>query len=83
MILHNDEYGNFDIGLINDGTMDTVVEVFPLSDYVIGKVGMQEIRFTLDDDGFYRDEDGCMTDEGFKDLAEQALEGYIERYLID
>ena len=84
MILNDKEYGQFDVSLGDDGTMDTVIVVEPLNDYAIDKAGTQEFRWTLEDeDGFYRDEDGYMTGEGFKDLAEQALEMYVETYLID
>ena len=83
MIVTDKEYGQFDISLSDDGTLDTVITVDPLNDYGIDKAGAQDIRFSTEYVVECRDETGAMTDEGFQELAAEALEAYIEQYLID
>lgn len=78
MLIADREYGGFSVCLIDDGTMDTVIEIYMVDAENETK---QEIRYTFTD-GEYRDEDGAMTDEGFQELAAEALEIYIETYLI-
>ena len=83
MIINDKEYGEFDIFLSDDGTLDTVIEICPQNDFAIDKAGDQEIRFSQEYAADFRDKDGAMTDEGFEKLAQEAVEAYIEQYLID
>jgi hypothetical protein len=84
MLSTDEEYRQFEVELVNDGTMDIVITVNPLNDYAIDKAGRQEFRWTFDgDEVFYFDEDGRLTDKGFKELAEAAMCMYIDQYLMD
>lgn len=60
----------FDVRLEDDGTLDTVISLEPLS--VSGE--RQEFRYS--DTADYRDEDGCMTDEGLQILGHDAAFDY-------
>ena len=44
--------------------------------------GSREIRFSQEYGAYFRDEAGAITDEGFTELAKEAIEAYIEQYLI-
>lgn len=77
MIINDKEYGKFDVYLGDDGTLDTVVEVW----HANGPDELKEIRFG--DTSHLRDEfTGAMTDDGFAELAKESVEAYIEQYLI-
>ena len=80
MVIKDKKYGKFDVYLGDDGTLDTVIAVTPL-DSVIMQNEEREIRFG--DTSHHRDsETGAMTEDGFAELAEEAVEAYIEQYLI-
>lgn len=79
MIINDKEYGDFGVYLSDDGTLDTVISVYP---YTVGFPDEQEIRFSQEHASLCRDETGAMTEEGFKELAEEAVEAYIEQYLV-
>ena len=83
MRLTNKQYGEFEISLGDDGTLDTVIVVDPLNDLAIDKAGPQEIRFSTEYGAMFRDDTGAMTQLGFEELAEEAFETYIEQYLTD
>ena len=69
------EYGQFDVDLSDDGTLDTVISV----EHEL--YGQHDIRFS--DTSHLRDADaGVITDEGFAELAKESVEAYIEQYLI-
>jgi len=80
MIINNKEYGKFDVFLGDDGTLDTVIEVYSYSPS--WKNPDKEIRFSQEYVADYRDDTGALTDEGFNKLATEAVEAYIEQYLI-
>lgn len=60
----------WEVYLSDDGTMDTVVQVRPVTGHLVA----QEIRFN--DTSEYRDENGDFSDESFRELALEAIEGY-------
>ena len=76
MIITDDYYGNFDVSLGDDGTLDTVIIVQPPN----GKC--EEIRYSTEYGAHFRDDTGAMTDIGFEELAEEAVDAYIEQYLV-
>lgn len=79
MIIKDKDYGDFDVTLGDDGTMDTVVVVDPL-DNIDAKE--EEISFSTEYGTLFREDDGTMTDEGFAELAEEAVDAYVGLYLI-
>ena len=73
MIIEN-EYGQFDVGLADDGTMDTIISV----EHEL--YGEHEIRYGGASE--HRDEHtGAMTDDGFTELAFDAVDEYCQRYI--
>ena len=73
MIIDN-EYGQFDVYLVDDGTLDTVISV----DHELYDI--HEIRYS--DTSEHRDEHtGAMTDGGFTELAYDAIDEYCQRYI--
>ena len=87
MVITDKDYGDFDVSLGDDGTMDTVVVVSPvalkMSPVLLTCNGAsQEIRYSTEYGAMFRDDDGAMTDEGFKELAEESVDAYIDQYLI-
>lgn len=58
----------FNVELMDDGTLDTVLEVTD------GDGDKQTVRFSQEEAAEHRDEDGCLTDAGFIRLAEQAVD---------
>lgn len=77
MIIKDNRYGEFDVCLCDDGTMDTVVSVSH------GLIETKEYRYDCEYASWYRDEDtGAMTEEGFKELAEESLNAFIEDHLV-
>jgi hypothetical protein len=78
MIINDKEYGKFDVYLSDDGTLDTVIEVYNSSQLE----GKREIRFSQEYAADFRDNTGAMTNDGFNELVNEAVEAYIEQYLI-
>ena len=71
MIITNDYYGDFDVSLGDDGTLDTVIVVQSPS----GEC--KEIRFSTEYAAMFRDDTGAMTEEGFAELAEESVDVFI------
>ena len=64
------DYGNnekYKIELIDDGTLDTVISI-----------NDKEFRFSSEYAEAYRNEEGYMTEEGLRELAEEAI--YLESF---
>lgn len=61
----------YDVCLEDDGTIDTVLSV-----------NSKEFRFSSDYTTDNRDEFGGMTEDGFYDLAYEAIEAYEELLLL-
>ena len=83
MIITDTDYGKFDMCLGDDGTMDTVIEICPHNRYIADQIGTKEIRFNIEYGANFRDDTGAMTDKGFNELAQEALDAYVEQYLLD
>lgn len=85
MVIRIKPYGEFNVTLSDDGTMDTVIEVSGEEEMVDEEYGQtlrypaKEIRFGCEYGAMFRDDNGAMTDEG---LAKESVEAYIEQYLI-
>lgn len=70
-------YGQFDVCLCDDGTIDTVISVSH------ALVETREYRYNGEYAAQFKNEEtGTMTDDGFIELAQDALEIYIEQCLI-
>ena len=64
------DYGNnekYEIELIDDGTLDTVISI-----------NNKEFRFSSEYAEVYRNEKGYMTEEGLRELAEETI--YLESF---
>tara|TARA_R100000773_G_C4216968_1_gene115512 strand:- start:204 stop:407 length:204 start_codon:yes stop_codon:yes gene_type:complete len=64
------DYGNeerYEIELIDDGTLDTVISI-----------NNKEFRFSSEYAEIYRDKEGYMTEEGLRELAEETI--YLESF---
>lgn len=61
-----------DIFLMDDGTLDTVVEV----NHQNGTI--EDLRLSADCAGIYRDENGDFTDESFQEFCENEVIPYLE-----
>ena len=64
------DYGNkerYEIELIDDGTLDTVISI-----------NKKEFRFSSEYAEIYRDKEGYMTEEGLRELAEETI--YLESF---
>ena len=72
MIIKDKELGEFTVLLEDDGTMDTVISV---EHRLTEKT---EYRYDTEYAAMFRDENGAMTDDGFKELAEESVDAYIE-----
>jgi|GEM_PF-3375593 len=83
MIIVDSEYGKFETSLVDDGTLDTVVNVVRYAPNGFHIMSESEIRFLTEYAAEYRDKNGTMTDKGFETLSEEAVEAYIEQYCID
>ncbi len=83
MDINDKEYGQFDVCLADDGTMDTVLTVKPFNQYIIDKVGTKEIRFSTEYGADFRDEDGAISEDSFAELAQEAFDAYVGQYLLD
>jgi hypothetical protein len=70
----------FEVFLCDDGTMDTVLSVSPINHDLLSRFGKDEIRFDGEYAANFRDENGCMTDDGFTMLASEALDSYFENH---
>lgn len=82
MVIHDREYGDFDVLLEDDGTLDTVISVCPENQFIFDQIGKKEIRFSTEYGTEFRDDTGAMTDDGFDELAAEAIESYIGQYLL-
>ncbi len=84
MIIRDEEYGEFEISLGDDGTLDTVIVVDPIKMKIcpglINDIGRQEIRFSTEYAAYFRNQDGEITQ--FEELGAEAFGAYIEQYLI-
>ena len=73
------ENGSFSVRLIDDGTLDTVLEVFLIRENTYKDLDLaRQIRFETEYANQYRDESGALTDEGFATLADEAIELYLD-----
>lgn len=64
------DYGNkerYEIELIDDGTLDTVISI-----------NNKEFRFSSEYSEIYRDKEGYITEEGLRELAEETI--YLESF---
>ena len=75
MIITNKEYGQFNVNLSDGGTLDTLISVEHN-----GRT--EDIGYSQEYAANYRDTDGTMTDDGFAELAEDAVNCFVELYLI-
>jgi len=82
MVIKDDDYGEFDVSLGDDGSLDTVICVSPLNAYIADRVGTKEVRFSQEYGANFRDKTGAMTDKGFSELAGEAVKAYIEQHLV-
>ena len=80
----DDEYGEFHVDLIDDGTLDTVISVYNKhsAPIALDDFRSKEIRFGQEYASQFRQEDGGLYDEEFEILAKEAIEAYIEQYII-
>lgn len=62
----------WEIELLDDGSLDTVIRVRPAD----GDVAWQETRFSTEHAAEYRDSNGAMTLKGLRALGEQAADEY-------
>lgn len=76
MIINDKDYGDFDVNLSDGGTLDTLISVEHNGQ-------CEDIGYSQEYAANYRDADGAMTDEGFAELAEDAVECYIELYILN
>lgn len=83
MIIKDKEYGEFDVCLADDGTMNTVLTVEPSNQFIVAKVGTKEIRFSTEYGAEFRDAEGTISDESFAELAQEAFDSYVGQYLLD
>jgi len=67
MKITDHENNQFDVYLVDDGTIDTVIDV-----------NGKEFRFDSEFASFWRDEDGTLSEEGLKELALDALSNMEE-----
>lgn len=75
MIIKDDVYGELTVLLEDDGTMDTVISVeHSLAD-------KREYRYDCEYASHFRDESGAMTEAGFKELAEESIDAFIEDHI--
>ena len=59
------DYGNkeiYEVFLIDDGTLDTIISI-----------NDKEFRFSSEYAEIYRDKEGYMTEEGLRELAEETI----------
>ena len=67
-----------DYQLVDDGTLDTVFDVFDDSDKCI-----YTARFSTEYAWYFRDDDGGLTDEGLDGLGQEAIELACEMLGLD
>ena len=77
------EHHRFNVYLEDDGTMDTVLSVSPVNHDLWARYGSSEIRFDCEYASSFRKKNGDMTISGFRILAEEAIEAYLEMHEID
>ena len=75
MLIDIPEYGSFDVSLSDGGTLDTLISVEH-----DGRC--EDIGYSQEYAANYRDADGAMTDDGFVELAYDAIDCYIELYML-
>lgn len=64
----------FNVFLVDEGTLDTVLKIEG-TDFVQ--------RFDHEYASSFRDESGDLTDEGFKELAEETVNDYLESLALE
>ena len=67
MIIDYGDKERYEIELIDDGTLDTVISI-----------NNKEFRFSSEYTEIYRDKEGYMTEEGLRELAEETI--YLESF---
>ena len=67
MIIDYGDKERYEIELIDDGTLDTVISI-----------NNKEFRFSSEYAEIYRDKEGYMTEEGLRELAEETI--YLESF---
>jgi hypothetical protein len=82
MIIKDKEYGKFEVSLKDYGTLDTVLTVCHFAPNGFHLADAQDITFSQEYAADFRDTDGVLTDDGYNQLAQEAVEAYIEQYLI-
>lgn len=83
MIIYDKEYGKFEVCLVDDGTLDTVLDVYHYAPngFHLRHKGTTQIRFSQEYAASFRNDTGTMTDKGFAELAIEAVEAYyIEQH---
>ena len=73
----------FNVYLEDDGTLDTVLSVSPVNQDLWARYGSSQIRFDCEYAASCRRKNGEMTAAGFKRLAEEAVESYLEIHEIE
>lgn len=74
MVIKSEVHGELVVLLCDDGTMDTVISVEH------SLAGLTEFRYDCEYASQFRDESGAMTEDGFKELAEESAEAFIEEH---
>jgi hypothetical protein len=64
------------VSLSDDGSLDTVIDVD-------SKYGSTTCRFDSEYASAFRDDDGAMTDDGFAQLAAEAIDDHFDQLEID
>ena len=67
MIIDYGDKERYEIELIDDGSLDTVISI-----------NNKEFRFSSEYTEIYRDKEGYMTEEGLRELAEETI--YLESF---
>lgn len=82
MLIRNKEYGKFEVSLEDYGTLDTVLTVCHFAPNGFHLADVHDITFSQEYTADFRDTDGALTDERYNQLADEAVEAYIEQYLL-
>ena len=71
--------GVYTAELVDDGTLDTVVRVYlRLQPHI-----SEEIRFSTEYASHFRDDDGALTEEGWKELSSEAVDAFAEQRALE
>jgi len=70
----------FCVSLEDDGTMDTVISVYPKNERLYKKHGCQWVRFDGEFASCYRRKTGEMTKTGLRELGHEAIDAYYESH---